>query len=97
MNNCQRCRESLYPINPSVSTYNPYTHRYVQSTCSICPDQEEISTKEAPPDYDTAMALNRRIDSFQGELAFTRNKINSILDKKKKETIIIEGGEGTIH
>jgi len=92
----------MHPFDPSQPRYDKRYHRYSNAPCYCCPSKDDeisVNIKEIePPDYNTAMALNRRIDSFQGELAFTRNKINSILDKRKrKETIIIEGGEGTIH
>ena len=90
MSNCQRCREIMYPFDPSKPGYDKKYHRYSNPPCYCCPDKdEEISIKEEPPDYNTAMALNKRIDSFQGELIYTRNKINAILDKRRKRENIV--------
>lgn len=112
MSECSECREQMYPRNPQVGGWykgkKEKWGRYIQPICHGCPNGDykqylrtgnwcdDYSINIEPPDYNTAMAVNRRIDSLLGELAYTRNKINSILDKKKKEMIIIEGGEGTI-
>ncbi len=104
MGKCDDCKANLYPDNPSVGV--SVRGHYYPPVCHGCSnfdyDQylrvgngcDDYSGKVEPPDYTTAVEINKHSDSLRGEFAYTRNKINEHIDMARKRVAPKPSGKG---